>query len=268
MTWGREPSDPQYSIPTIRRNNPRDPVRLRWNAMLDTGNNAIPSSGQTRFEHRDGRLWYFTASIVRDTLRGFDELQEELTNLDLTHYVVGTSGGCEPVRFVAAGLHEAKQVTQRFANMPLDLYRVITADAEPTGDHPLKGFVAQITIRQEHRVQRSLAKHDYDIEYDVEERVGRVNDGIVVLFPTQAEINRALDTVTNRETHVLEQLIERLGMATDEQRRNLPSDEVRPFSETRVNTNTSRPRREFSEVTAAFDDVCMPPGREERAIQL
>jgi len=257
-TWGRPPTDEQFSVPISRRKE-RDPVTLEWCPILRSDGQFIPDSAQARFEHRDKRLWTFWITKIEEgnILHGYN----------YNYYVQGTSTGCEPIRFVSRNMTGGKKTTERFSNMPLDNYYVLTADADGTSDHPMKGEIAQISIRRERRVPRSHVPMDYDIEYDLEERTGRVDGSKVRLFPTQEEINDVLETVLDRDTEIVERLIETHGLADRRSRRQAPTTSA-PMQRPIVTGAIHESRRQFGAAAASLDAMCSPDGREERSIQL
>jgi hypothetical protein len=258
-SWGRRPTDEQHAVPVTRRQSTRDPVQLRWCPILDQDAKSIAGTAQTRFEHRDRRLWSFLITqMPSDNPLNVDGYQ---------YYILGSSAGCEPVRFVSYNIPSGKKTVERFANMPLDNYQILTADAEGTSDHPVKGKVALITIRLERRVRRSALPNDYDIEYDNEERTGRVTGSRIMLFPTQEEINEVLETALDRGSEIVERLIEELNLEGTRTRRQQPTTNA-PMQRPIITGSLFTSRRQFGAAAAAMDTMCAPDSREERAIQL
>lgn len=259
-SWGRPPTDKQYTIPVARRRSPRDPVKLEWVPSVDWEGNPLANVSEARFEHRDARIWAFVMSPIEDS--------HTLGGLGYRQYIQGTSSGCEPVRFAAQTVRSGRRAVERFANMAIDNYQVLTADAEGTSDHPMNGSVALITIRTERRVRRSHVPSDYDIEYDQEERTGRVNGSKIMLFPTQDEINEVLETVLDSNTEIVERLIEEHAIDVDiRSRRSAPTTSA-PMQRPIVTGAIYQSRRQFGAAAAAMDAQCAPPAREERSIQL
>lgn len=258
-SWGMEPTDAKFVVPLARR-KPNDPVTLRWASMYNNDREPIPETGQAAFEHRDGRIWTFLLSRL--------EQDHPLRVHDVSYYLLGTSPGCEPVRFASRDKSSGKRTVERFANLPFDYYKVLVADAEPSIDHPIHGEIASITITRQVRVPRSGLRHDYDVEYLVDERVGRVSGGQIQLFPTQAEINHVLDMALTPMSDIVERLLAEDSENHTTIRRSHPRSSNGPLAQPVHNGTIHQARRQFGEAAAMMDSISMPAKREERSIQL
>jgi len=258
-SWGRSPTDKEFVVPVARRQEPRDPVTLEWVPILRSDGQFLDDTAQARFEHRDRRLWIFwiTRMLSDNPLHGYG----------YNYYVQGTSSGCEPVRFLAKSIPAGKRTTEKFSNMPVDNYQILTADADGTTDNPVKGTVAQICIKTERHVRRSALPTDYDLEYDTEERTGRVNGSRIMLFPSQSEINDVLETVADNDAEIVERLIEENGLE-DRYTRRQQATTPAPMQRAITTGAIYESRRQFGAAAAAMDAMCAPEGREERSIQL
>lgn len=257
-SWGRVPTDEVHEVPVARRLSRRDPVKLRWCPLLDSSGTQRPDTAQTRFEHRDHRLWTFQITAMPEN--------NPLKIAGHSFYIYGTGAGCEPVRFISSNITNSKRTVERFANMPLDNYQILIADAAGTSDHPVGGTVATIIIRRERRTRRSALPNDYDIEYEDEERIGMVDGTCVRLFPTQHEINDVLDTVLANHSDIVERVIEEHGMDDVRTRRQRPAA-VAPMQQAGASQHFTS-RRQFGAAAVAMDSMCAPAAREARAIQL
>lgn len=257
-SWGRTPTDSQFVVPIARR-SARDPVQLQWIPSVTPDGSQRANTAEATFEHRDKRLWRFTIAPLGGEMI-------ELVDADQFRFFVhGCSSGCEPVRFMCRDLPAGKNVVARFANMPLDTYEVLVADADGSTDHPCAGEVVQVEIRRERRRMRSGLPNDYDITFDTEVRAGRLVGPKIHLFPTQVEINAVLDTILPPHTEIVERLI-----AQDRIRRFAPRQQTGIMApQQRQTTRTTRvSRRQFGDLAAAVDHECMPDAREARSIQL
>lgn len=118
------------------------------------------------FPHRDGRLW--TATITR-LARAIDAGQLLLTF---------TSSGCREFRYICRSIEIARATALRFANMPLSVLELLTAEAEGTTSHPRPGQI----------VYTPLILPNGRVEL----RRGRWCGSQVYLFPHPSEIRDAL----------------------------------------------------------------------------
>lgn len=137
-----------------------------------------------QFRHRDNRIWSAVISPLTDI---------NFRNYDYTIQL--SSGGCRTYRFVARVVNTAKGVVQRFANMPLELYERMVADAQPTTDHPRSDDIG--VFRMQVVKQRRAGPGGYRTETQryMISGLGRVDGNSITIFPNSEEIGEILLTV-------------------------------------------------------------------------
>lgn len=186
--WRRPPTDAQYVVPVTERNKAGVISKLEWRPMLSNTGQLRDETGQCRFFHYDERLWSFEIY----PLDLDDPYRERVPRAYF--YGIGTSSGCTPVRLFASRFARLRQAVLSFANMDADAYQLLVSDAEPTSDHPLPGFVAEVSVTVERKVRTGRLPSDYRMEYDLVRREGRVNGTHIWLFPTVEEVNQVMQS--------------------------------------------------------------------------
>lgn len=251
MSWGRKPEPGGVTV--SRRKNASSPVEVTFSRVPlatqseDGKKRVFEHSAFAVFEHRDGRIWTSRTLPILKANPLYNEHYRLLTRI--------TTAGVEPVRLLSTRLQSAKTSISCFANMPIDRYRIITADATGTLDNPVTGREVKVQLTDETRNETQV-------------RWGRVEGAMVVLYPTQGEINEVLDTTIDPETEVLERYIQEHGLADlsdDGEWRGRTAERLRVVQ---LNTTQRVSRRQFGAVVAALDQLCDADGRELRAIQL
>lgn len=133
-----------------------------------------------QFLHRDGRLWM--ARIV-------PYVQHPVLTL--------TSPGCREYEFNCESIASAKGVTMVFANLPLPVYSTLTADANGTIDRPVAGDLCALQVqvcKAPHTA--SGAAHP---QWLTIHGMGRINNGVITLFPSPDVIYQILVSCCDNE---------------------------------------------------------------------
>jgi len=135
------------------------------------------------FRHRDGRIWQGRIMPLPP-----GSVQTHITGH--THTIALSSGGCRQFRFIANGLSSAKRTVLRFANLPLDVYDRLIADARGTTDHPRPDDVGVFRIQVVKRHRRPGGRTETQ-RYE-REGIGRLEGSIITVFPHSEELQDIL----------------------------------------------------------------------------
>ncbi len=139
---------------------------------------------RAEFRHRDNRVWQ--ARII--PLPPGDA-QTHISGH--THVVNLDSAGCRPVRFVARDVNRARQTIQRFANLHIELYERLVADARGTSSHPRSDNIGVFRMQVVKQVRQPGGRTETQ-RYDVE-GIGRHDGDCIVVFPLSSDLEAILE---------------------------------------------------------------------------
>lgn len=144
------------------------------------------------FRHRDNRIW--DAKIVNDP---------QTVNGEVYPYMVEVSStGCRSWVFLAASLEQGKRTVSRFANLEINMYLRLTADASGTSDFPIPGNIGVFRMVVVH--------HDRSANGTTTTRrcvevtgIARHTGTNIIVFPQAEEIRELLSGVCSAGTIAL-----------------------------------------------------------------
>ncbi len=175
----------------VPQRQPGETIRdIPFRHELD-GQNQKTNTIVGRFYHRDGRLWQ--ARIVHAP-SNVEDWRFENDSWILTM----SSGGCRNYQFLSANIGSAKKTALRFANIPLENYQRLVADAHGTTDFPRPSIygIFQVKVVQNNATEAGVVEtQSYSLR-----GIGRIDNGTIVIFPLAAELEQIFDPVCDNDT--------------------------------------------------------------------
>lgn len=180
MNWGQ-------SLP------PRQPGQLL--TVMDLSYNVYEQDGREilkySFRGRDNRIWQATIELRQP---GTDDNYNQYDLDDFEFLLVFQSAGCRSMAFLVESEQAVRELVLRFANIGIDNYRRLIADAQGTLDYPKSNDlgVFRMMVTHVNQVGIRIPGNDYEVN-----GIGRLCNGELTIFPQAAELRAILDTLCN-----------------------------------------------------------------------
>lgn len=143
------------------------------------------------FRHRDNRIW--DAKIVNDP---------QYVNGEAYPYMAEvSSGGCRSWVFLAPSLEQAKRTVSRFANLEINMYLRLIADASGTTDFPIAGNIGvfrMVVVHQDRAQNGTTTRRRVEVT-----GIARHTGTNIIVFPQSEEIRELLSGVCSAGTIAL-----------------------------------------------------------------
>lgn len=143
------------------------------------------------FRHRDNRTW--DAKIVNDP--------QYVNGQSYPYMAEVSSTGCRSWVFLAPSLEQAKRTVSRFANLEINMYRRLIADASGTSEFPIPGEIGVFRMMLVHQ-ERNHSGQTVTRRSEVT-GVARYDGTQIIVFPRAEEIRELLSGVCSAGTIAL-----------------------------------------------------------------
>lgn len=150
----------------------------------ETGGDANNQRFIALFRHRDNRIWQARLSQQSITVAGHT----------YEHNAVVSCSGCRSWTFLSETMDQSKRTVSSFANLNLDAYRRLIADANGTSDHPIAGDIGVFRIRVARPSVRQPGVRTGTVTVEIT-GIARIDGAQIIVFPVADELAGILGSV-------------------------------------------------------------------------